>query len=430
MNEPRSKRKMDCDSVFEESFVSVKKHKKDRKNKREIVSVLKDDVVDATKKEEVAMKANAAALKRETSENSNTKMKKRRNKKAGEKKKNTVALSKAEGGATSEVSSVRVSNNDAVSTIIASFSNPGTGNLSDRLNPDHPCFDSELKGQWKTLLKKERSLVVAADLAALESVRLSGQATAAALPFVAESDDHCESPPEAYADIAAPVLDLIASSLGKTRKSLEIYDPYFCSGAMKRHLCALGFERVHNECVDFYDVLARGALPPHDVVVTNPPYSQDHVERLLSFVGKHDKPYLLLMPNYVCAKPYFLPRLLGHSNDGASAYTGFRTIAPMYVCPYKRYHYWTPKAMRPGGKTQGHANATLGNRTSPFISFWYVDTEPLISRKRFLRHCSKLPPTIPAAPVLSVATATRASESRPLPMFCSEISHLPSSIRP
>ena len=102
-------------------------------------------------------------------------------------------------------------------------------------------------------------------------------------------------------------MDALARALGRTRASLRIYDPYYCAGAVKKHLGALGFGHVHNEPVDFY----ASPVPPHDVVVprgvarrsvsprsnpesrvvfdarrglvqvTNPPYSGDHPGRLL-----------------------------------------------------------------------------------------------------------------------------------------------------
>jgi hypothetical protein len=122
-------------------------------------------------------------------------------------------------------------------------------------------------------------------------------------PFKASADDHCESPPEAYRDIA-PLLDMLAASLGKKRAELKIYDPYYCAGACPKHLGALGFADVYNKCEDFYATADQGGCPEHDVVVTNPPYSGTHVERLLGWIRKNGKPFLLLMPNYFAAKPY------------------------------------------------------------------------------------------------------------------------------
>ena len=234
------------------------------------------------------------------------------------------------------------------------------GTLSDRLNPGHPAFDAALKARWKGLGKKTRQQIVAADTKRNQDLRDAGARDAARLPFEAEPDDHCESPPEAYADLAA-TLDVVAAALGRDRSTLRIYDPYYCSGAVARHLRALGFERIHNEREDFYDVLRSGRLPPHDVVVTNPPYSADHVRRLLAFCAANHKPYCLLLPNYVCRRPEY------------------SLITPQYyVCPRRRYNYWTPKAFRGRDKSQGHVSA-LGHRTSPFASYWHVSLAPLIN---------------------------------------------------
>jgi len=90
-------------------------------------------------------------------------------------------------------------------------------------------------------------------------------------PFAAEDLDHCESPVAAYAHVAV-VLAHVAKLLGKARPGdLRIYDPYYCDGSVKRHLAALGFPRVYNEPVDFYEEVRQGRVPPHDVLVTNPP---------------------------------------------------------------------------------------------------------------------------------------------------------------
>ena len=101
----------------------------------------------------------------------------------------------------------------------------GRGTLSDRLNPTHPHFDKGLKARWKELPKKARNAVVEADRLGLEERRREGEEQVSALPFDAEPADHCESPPEAYADVAG-LLDLVANKIGKTRATLAIYDPY------------------------------------------------------------------------------------------------------------------------------------------------------------------------------------------------------------
>ena len=210
------------------------------------------------------------------------------------------------------------------------------------------------------------------------------------LTFSADEEDHCETAPQAYEDIGQ-LLHLIAAHLGKKSSDLRIYDPYYCNGAVARHLNALGFPHVYNRNEDFYAVLAAGEVPPHDVVVTNPPYSGTHPQRVLRFLHENRKPWLALMPNWVYAKDYY--EVCAVSSDSvlsASASTSSDTLSstmpspspvksPFYLVPYKRYYYWTPRGRRSdlasGGaksKTHGHSNAALGVRTSPFVSFWYV----------------------------------------------------------
>ena len=159
----------------------------------------------------------------------------------------------------------------------------GRGTLSDRLNPDHPCFDASLKAQWKSLPKRGRAAIVAADAS-----RLKALAATVEHPFDVETADHCESPPEAYSDVVE-MLDMLAAKLGKDRRTLAIYDPYYCAGGMKKHLESLGFLNVYHKCEDFYQVLAEGRVPAHDCLVTNPPYSEDHFQRLLRFAHSNAK---------------------------------------------------------------------------------------------------------------------------------------------
>ena len=45
-----------------------------------------------------------------------------------------------------------------------------------------------------------------------------------------------------------------------------------------------------------------GSCPEYDILITNPPYSGDHVERLLTYCVNSNKPFILLLPNYVYMK--------------------------------------------------------------------------------------------------------------------------------
>ena len=118
----------------------------------------------------------------------------------------------------------------------------------------------------------------------------------------------------------------IAERVGKRPSELVIYDPYYCAGGTKRSFATLGFKNVINPNEDFYDVLARDAVPTHDVLITNPPYSADHVERCLTFAAenleKHARPYFLLLPSYVVNKPYYVDALLTGGARGARGASG------------------------------------------------------------------------------------------------------------
>ena len=78
-----------------------------------------------------------------------------------------------------------------------------------------------------------------------------------------------------------------------------------------------------NENKDFYAVCQRGEVPEHDVLVTNPPYSADHVERCITFAAKnlyeHGRPYFLLLPSYSVNKPYYTSALLTGGAAGKKA---------------------------------------------------------------------------------------------------------------
>lgn len=69
----------------------------------------------------------------------------------------------------------------------------------------------------------------------------------------AETDpaDHCETPIEAYEDVAV-LLDALCAQLKRTRATLRVYDPYYCAGGVVERLAQLGFGQVVNEPRDCY----------------------------------------------------------------------------------------------------------------------------------------------------------------------------------
>lgn len=171
-------------------------------------------------------------------------------------------------------------------------------------------------------------------------------------PFPTDADDHCESPLEAYQDIVA-LLQCLEKQQGR---KLSIYDPYYCDGAVVRNLTELGFPDVYNKKEDCYHVwLDPSAYPSFDVLVTNPPYSEDHIEKLMKHVTSNQfgfRPWLLLMPNWVIKKEYYAAAVA--------------QIRPFYIVPNKRYVYLPPKDFRSSKKSDTH------KKSSPFVSMWYI----------------------------------------------------------
>ncbi|MCP4748676.1 MAG: hypothetical protein GY874_21450, partial [Desulfobacteraceae bacterium] len=55
--------------------------------------------------------------------------------------------------------------------------------LADRLNPNRPAFDAQLKHSWKSLSKKEKKRIITQDRKAIQA--LKSRATSHQLPFEA-----------------------------------------------------------------------------------------------------------------------------------------------------------------------------------------------------------------------------------------------------
>lgn len=238
--------------------------------------------------------------------------------------------------------------------------------LADRLNPKRAGFDPAFQLAYKAMSKAERKALARDDAKQVAALKARGSAIAHA--FITVADDHCETPPNAYADVTL-ILDELARRLGKDRRTLAIWDPYFCAGAVVRHLGKLGFVCVRNENVDAYASMAAdpAARFAYDVLLTNPPYSGDHVERLCRFVAASGKPSLLLVPDYF-ARRAFYPATLGRVPGGVA-----------YLVPSSQYAYWTPEGLRgPKRNAKGHRNLALGVRTSPFASSWHLCLGPVL----------------------------------------------------
>ena len=174
-----------------------------------------------------------------------------------------------------------------------------------------------------------------------------------AFAFSVDDTDHCETPAAAYSDLLC-LLDACCHILGKTRRRLRIYDPFYCDGAVIRHLGNAGFVDVYNRCEDFYKVQAAGKVPSYEVIVTNPPYSGEHIEKLLAFCASSGKPWFCLLPNWVYTKSYYSQHV------HAVWYLVRHTV---------RYAYEPPRWVE---ACKGSTSIEKGRvSTAPFPSFWY-----------------------------------------------------------
>ena len=115
---------------------------------------------------------------------------------------------------------------------------------------------------------------------------------------------------------------------------------------MKEHLASLGFHTVYNECEDFYSLVCEGRVPPHDVLVTAPPYAKAHMQRLYRFCNANAKPYIVRLPTHGRKRNYFLQSLIlltaetatlfnerSASDRASDAYQGWWTEGPVFLSP-------------------------------------------------------------------------------------------------
>ena len=214
-------------------------------------------------------------------------------------------------------------------------------------------------------------------------------------PFEVDDSDHCETPLKAYQDLTVLLDRLLDNddeksttdgnsnrSNRKPRSSLRIYDPYYCDGGVKTKLASMGFTNVINENRDFYKDIATGQVPDYDVLVTNPPYSGHHMERLLEFCAsqqqqqaasskknkkkktqshRRPRPSFLLLPHFVYTKDYYI-----RATSSSSSLPSFFS----FLVPNIRYSYVPPTwvADRSGAS---RALSKGKETTAPFPSFWY-----------------------------------------------------------
>ena len=207
-------------------------------------------------------------------------------------------------------------------------------------------------------------------------------------PYLTDDSDHCETPLIAYQHVKL-ALEFIFCHLYQERKNTNkrqtndttftLWDPFYCNGAAKRHLLtvlknvekekfvdnrkkrnrgSIMFDILHEPC-DFYKLVQTSeTIPHHDMMITNPPYSGSHIEKLFTHCHSkyfENKPFALLLPNWVARKKEYKTHLI-------------KGMTLIYLTPVQQtYTYVMPEwAKRPGTHVQ------TDGLTTPYHSSWYL----------------------------------------------------------
>jgi hypothetical protein len=175
--------------------------------------------------------------------------------------------------------------------------------------------------------------------------------------------DHCETSEAAVRDISRVLRVLAPLLLGDPAApsaQLRLWDPFYCQGTVKVHFRQHGFPLCHNKREDFYALVensrrqqeegGRPTLPPHHVLVTNPPFSGTHIQRALEFCAGHgDVPWAMLLPCSVLGQPWWGALSERLKRGGAAA-------APMFVAPTRTRYTFAKR--RPSGGGGGAQRST------------------------------------------------------------------------
>jgi hypothetical protein len=190
--------------------------------------------------------------------------------------------------------------------------------------------------------------------------------------FVVDYNDHFETPLVAYSDLRMSLVE-IANQIRKKPEDLVLYDPYWCQGSMVERLRDAGFPHVINQNRDFYKDIQQKKVPgrllfytllvhfhtinitvvclDYDVLITNPPYSGEHKQKLIDYLKAARKPFALLLPVYTATKSYW--KEFASFLKAASS-----SVEPLYLIPQDNYEYHHPEG--------------TGKDIPPFFSSWFI----------------------------------------------------------
>lgn len=105
-----------------------------------------------------------------------------------------------------------------------------------------------------------------------------------------------------------------------------------------------------------------------DILVTNPPYSGEHKQRLLTYLQNRRvlKPFALLLPAYTVTKSYWRDFVTFVENKSKKANAGLASSCFMYILPPVSYNYEHPDG--------------TGHKIPPFYSAWLLGGFPNMHR--------------------------------------------------
>ena len=170
------------------------------------------------------------------------------------------------------------------------------------------------------------------------------------------SADDRETPLCALEDVSC----LLDAQITDKNEDLVVYDPYYCKGGIKIALGALGYRNVHNEDVDCYTAWkasagSPGAVPKYHVLLTNPPYSADHIRRVVHYAIKSGKPWAMLLPSNVLQRDWFV------------SITEKSKCKMVFVAPFSRYSFVVPDS------DTSTSTSTSGESThTPLATIWFI----------------------------------------------------------
>ena len=202
-------------------------------------------------------------------------------------------------------------------------------------------------------------------------------------PFQAEFNDHFETDLTAIRDVLPCVEELRSIIRPNCPETFSLYDPYYCDGKIVGMWKSCGVGKIYHENRDFYKDIDDDECPKsYDMLVTNPPYSGNHIQRLFIYLVEAKRPFAVLIPDYVASKDWYQMLVRRHFSmigedsskglvgnkrlpfkvdgvDEVSAGPSTIGIEPFYIVPKVWYQFTHPLGV---GRSQG----------SHFKTMWYV----------------------------------------------------------